>query len=220
MGIISSIFGKKEKEVIELFRKHMEKVKTMSNLFLKATDNVMRGNFNFIQDAEIEVSSLEYEADCIMRDIAIKLYSGAFLTSTRGILYKLADLLDDVADKIENTVKSFIYLKKCNFPRKLREHFITMAKQTSECIENLALALDALFENKPTLKEYMDRVYELEHSIDTIKKHIFDFLLMGARIDNFSIRVIGDVIDFVSSISDAVEDCCDQIEVIKITKLT
>ena len=51
-----------------------------------------------------------------------------------------------------------------------------------------------------------------------LKKELFDYILFAKKLDPLSSRVIGDIVDFVSHISDMAETCADQMELLKILR--
>lgn len=218
---ILPFFGRSaEKKVVELMKEHLQKTLAMNNILEQAGDSFLKDNYKIVEEKAKEVSVVEHQADGIRREILSELYKGAFLPGMRTQLYDLVNMLDEVANKMQNAVQSFVYLRGKNFSTKAKTILGKMIVETNKAVISLGKALDDLFEGKPELREHIKEVGAFEHNIDLLKKELFDYILFEKRLDVLSSMVIGDVANFVSEISDMAENSCDRIELLKILRHT
>jgi len=216
---ILPFFGRSaEKKIVELMKEHLEKTLTVNEIFVQAADAVIKEKYDAVEKKAKEVSIIEHEADGIRREILFELYKGAFLPGMRTQLCDLVNTLDEVTNKIQDSVQAFVYLRGKNFPSKMKDTFSKIVAETSKSILSLKKVLSDLLEGKPELREHIKEVGILEHNVDLLKKEIFDYVLFEKRIDVLSVVVICDVMNFVSDISDMAEKSCDRIELLKILR--
>lgn len=216
---ILPFFGRSaEKEIVDLMRKHMQKIFAMNNVLVEAGNAVVAGKYKIVGEKAKEISEMEHEADGVRREMLSKLYGGAFLPGMRMQLYNLINMLDDIAGDIQNSIQAFVYLRNKTFPKEVKSIFSKIIAETSETLLSLGKALEDLLEGKPELASDVKEVLKKEHNIDLLKKELFDYTLFAKKLDPLSSRVIGDIVDFVSHISDMAETCADQMELLKILR--
>lgn len=216
---ILPFFGRSiEKKIVELMKRHLQKTVAMNEILTQAGDAVVKGKYKIVEEKAEEVSVIEHQADEIRREILSELYKGAFLPGTRTQLYNLVNMLDGVANKIQNSVQAFVYLRGKNFSSKAKNIFGKIIEETNKSVISLGKVLNDLFEGKPEIRDHIREVGALEHNVDLLKKEMFHYILFEKKLDALSSRVIGDVVNFISSISDMAENSCDRIELLKILR--
>ena len=216
---ILPFFGRSvEKHTVDLMQKHSQKLLVLNKIFTEVGKAAVKGNFKIVALKAKDVSTIEHEADVLRREILSQLYGGAFLPGMRTQLYNLVNMLDGVANRIQDAVQSFVYLKDKNFCAKAKDIFSKLIAETTKSIDLLVTALEDLIEGRPELVGHVKEVLAIEHKIDLLGREMFDYLFFNRKLDYLSDRVICDVTNFIMWISDMAENCCDQMELLKILR--
>ncbi|BBJ27690.1 TIGR00153 family protein [Athalassotoga saccharophila] len=206
---MSLLFGKKENEVINLFRDHLNMVgqvidETFKIIKLSCDEDCT--------DIVKTVRQKESEADSIRRNAETLMYSGAFLAQSRGDMLGLIEAVDKVANKAE-TVADVIYLQNLKIPDSLRDKYIKEYECSVESFKALATAVENLFENIDKSKNAVLEVERWENTGDGIErsliKEVFTLNIELAR--KIQLRELALQI---GDIADRAEDASDRIEII------
>ena len=100
---------KKEKAVIELIFRHIDKSAECVQATLDSVRAYVADHDSDSTAAVRLVNSLESEADTLLREIREMLYSGAYLPQIRGDIYRLMSAIDRVSNKAEDCFDYFHY---------------------------------------------------------------------------------------------------------------
>ncbi len=197
----------KEKEIVDLFQDHITLIKNACEIFyscLKEGDKV----------SVAEVCEIEKIGDSIRRDIALKLYEGAFLPGIRGSLYRLAETLDEVLDTIEDATIMFMMLSELESD--VMNRCVRIAEINMRMAEELLKTFEAL-KTESDLKDRTIKIRILEEEVDTIKRDIFKRLLK-TDIGNFWEGIaIYNFIKHLTDVSDLIEDSADIIQILNVS---
>ena len=197
--------GRKEDEVKKLIRRQIE-------LIEKACICLLDG----LRDDEErlkEVCEIEKEGDGVRREIALKLYEGAFLPGIRGNLYRLAETLDEVLDTMEDCV--VCYLNCGGLEGDVKDYCIRIAEVNVKMARDLKEAFEALDRGIP--EEATLRLRMREEMVDRIAQDLLR-ILMSRDVDSFwRGKAISDFILYLSSVSDVMEDAGDIIQILGVS---
>ncbi len=203
--------GKLENEVLELIRNHLEILMTACETFKLALETDDDSLLNSVCD-------LEDEGDRIRREIAMRIYEGAFLPYIRPNIYRFAEVVDEAIDKLEDTVYDYIYLKACKDRTLLdisKDEFLRIAELNMKASKKLVEAFNSLIEggdlSKMTVKI---RVYERE--VDSIKYKLNE-KIRDVNVDVWSALTFLDLLHHIVSITDLIEDAGDIIQIINVS---
>jgi predicted phosphate transport protein (TIGR00153 family) len=211
---------KKEKAVIELVVRHIEKTRDCVESTIAGLKAYVAGEYSEAQASIKNVNELESEADTLLREIREMLYSGAYLPQIRGDIYGLMSTIDDVNNKAEDCFDFFHY-QGPEIPTEYAAEIGVLLDLTMECFDSFEKALKAYFGPKDKLnkvRKHSKRVRELESETDEIKR------TMTARIFKSSMDK-GEKIHLHSSlrritnISDAIEDAADRLEWVSVKSI-
>ena len=100
-----------------------------------------------LDEAARTVCRKETEADDLLREIRGLLYSGAYLPTIRGDLYRLLSTLDQVANQIESCLR-FVNLQRPARVSPFGAQFVEILELTADCYAQLQSALAAFFTPK------------------------------------------------------------------------
>jgi predicted phosphate transport protein (TIGR00153 family) len=211
---------KKEKAVIELVVRHIEKTRECVQAATEGLKAYVVGEYAESRNSISDVNRLESEADTLLRDILEMLYSGAYLPQIRGDIFGLMSTVDDINNKSENCYDFFHY-QRPEIPKEYEEELIALFELTLECFHSFEKALKAYFGPKDKLNKvhkHSKRVRELESQADDIKR------TMTARIFKSSMDK-GEKIHLhnglrkITNISDAIEDAADRLEWVSVKSI-
>jgi len=217
MTRILPIFGRKlEKSTLNLLKKHIDITYEMINVFALFTYNVFEQPRKEGPHLK-KIYDLEKKADGVEKRLVHKLYAGAFLPWTRGLLHELINMMDDITDNIKDSANFVSYLKKMKVNEEVKIFVMNMVKDSVYVVKKLKEVIENFLSNKDIkmLKEEIERV---EHEIDIIKKMTFDDILLGGKYDEKASEILIRAINSISNISDLAENCCDNIELLNISK--
>jgi len=204
---------KKEKKVVELALRHAEKTGESLQIMVDAVKGFLADDHTSLAESATRVNSLETEADSLLRDIRELLYSGAYLPTIRGDIYRLLSAVDDVANKIENGL-DFVNYQKPVSTQAYVEPLVEVLDMTIQCFSELSNALRAFFKPKgqmEDLRRHCRQVGELESSIDDKERaltlSIFDSDLPLAEKQHL-VKLLARIVQ----ISDEIENAADELE--------
>jgi hypothetical protein len=199
--------GEKEGEIIDLFKEHIEKLSEAAEILKLEIENDDK-SLNY------EICELERTGDIIRREIALRLYEGAFLPGIRGNFYRLAEIMDEALDLVEDTSVYFTLLQVLNV--EIRDLCIRIAEINCKMTDYLYAAFDSL-EKDEDLSDKTIKIRAKEQEADGLKRQIQKKLL-EQKIDSFwEGKVLSDFIDSLVSISDKIEDAADIIQVLNVS---
>jgi uncharacterized protein len=197
--------GKKEREVTEDIRKHIELLCTACGVFRNALQEQDR---NLMRD----VMNLEREGDSVRREVVSHIYEGAFLPYLRPDLCKFVELVGEVFGLLKDTTA---YYLEGTLPDKLKDDSVRVALLNQRMCEMLLLTFEAMLRGED-LREKILAIRIYEKKIDDIKF----ILISDARevpIDNFwKGNVLAEFLSDLTSISDGIEDASDHLQIIHV----
>jgi predicted phosphate transport protein (TIGR00153 family) len=127
---------RKEKEVIELIVKHLDKVEECLTTALECVGTYIKGDVPEAKALALRVDRLETETDLIRYEIRDRLYSGAYLPMVREDIHHLAECLDKVSDAAEACCDFFLD-QRPEFPQEMEEPFLRVAEASFSVMEPL-----------------------------------------------------------------------------------
>ncbi len=201
-------FGKAEEEVINLFREHMNTVKMACEVFLLAMETDDKGLLN-------QVCELERQGDKLRREIALKLYGGAFLPAMRGTLYKLAETIDEILDMLEDTAIDYLRLN-LHLDDEIREMCVRVAKINVKMSKDLLEAFNALRHGN-SLENKTVKIRAREREIDVLRNRIYERMIKKEVSNYWEGKILSDFIDHLVDVSDIIEDAADLIQILNVS---
>jgi len=218
---ILSWFGRtEEKRTISLMKKMMLKIMEINKEFSAIAEAFRDKDYKRLSELSAKVGRLEHDSDRLRREASRLLCKGAFLPMTRENLHRLLYALDDVADEFEDAALFLVYTSKDKTPKEIREYIIEMIEKTMLSVRLLDKIVKNVFENKDTF-ELVQKVYNIEHEVDEIRNKAYDVLFLKKRIREPVVQqVTRQAIVAVANVTNKVEDACDEIATLNLTKMT
>lgn len=205
---MSLLFGKKENEVINLFHKHLRKVKVA----VDTTYTLIQIPAPERESVVKKVRELETEADSIRRDAETMMYSGAFLAQSRGDMLGLIEAVDRIANKAE-FVSDLLYLQDLIIPELLKEKYKKEFEYSIKAYDALQKAAETLFDDTEKVKEYVLKVEKWENTGDGAERDLIRSIFQ-LDIDLALKMQLRELAFQIGDIADRSEDASDRIEII------
>ncbi len=199
-------YGKKEERVIENIKKHLE-------LLCNACDSFHRAMEENDQNLVSEVVDSEREGDSIRREIIANIYAGAFLPYLRPDLCRFAEIVDRVFDLLQETA---LYYLEVKLPEHIKDECVRVAFLNARMCEILLISFDAML-NGEDLREKALAIRIYEKKIDDIEFGIVRDLRRIPVDDFWQGKVLADFVSGLTSISDAMEDAGDHLQIINVS---
>ena len=204
---------KKEKEVIDLVIKHLNKVEESLATALSCIESYISGDLAEAKALALKVDNLETEADFIRYNIRERLYLGAYLPMVREDIYNLVERIDKVDDTAEASCDFFLD-QRPEIPENMKDQYLRAARESFSVMAPLKEGLLTYFEgegNIDIIREKAKQIGVKESDVDKIEwdltRQIFTSSLdYGHKIH---LRLC---LDTITEISDRAEDAADQLE--------
>ncbi len=217
MGSLIEYFKKETaKNVLEKAIEHAKEVqKTVKELNKGIKVLLLEKDSEKAHDIFHAVDLIEGNADSIRRDILSSISKGELNPSVRTDLSHLIKRLDDVANcstgvaRRINTIPMNFWEQTSNESTNL---ILNMMETTVECSNYLDKIVIDLLGNRKSVKEYAKQINLLEHEIDLLNIKLRRSLQeTNYNVNSFSIFTVGNTIDIIEAISDAIEAVADYI---------
>jgi len=217
LGIVNILGKSKETETIDLIKKHMEAITETKKSFSEAYSAFKEGKMNVVELKTNETSEREKDADRICKNIVLNLYEGAFLPNLRSNIYRTVDEMDSVADKIKNACNMLTYLKVAKLNKALNSILDELFDCVTKTVDTLGLVVDSFIKDDDAgFKKNAEVVKKLEEEADRAQKLMYDELIFGKH-DPKTIHVVSAFGHFMANVTDAADNSCDTMELLKIT---
>ena len=224
---LSPIGGKREKEAFSTLGKNVKLVfDTVKKFEEMMTALFEKRNLEKAEALGREVAALETRADKGRREFMRTLHEGAFLPAFRGDLARLAEQIDSVADTAEAAARVILLRdkllsaiakaeKKRAGVKSLRTGLIHMARLTTQTVDCLRGAVEALMTDVAAADRRADEVDELEHEVDLIEQGLLrDIYGFEKVLDPISVVQLVEIAHRVENITDRAEDASDVIRIV------
>lgn len=206
---------KKAEEAEKLIIKHFGLVQKVLVEFQKMVHDYVTIGEGFKEDA-YQVHKLEHKADTVRRNIALKLYEGAFMPIFREDYILLAEVVDEVANLTESA-SDFIVLTRPMIPEFLQQNFLEMVDATTDSYVPLTEALEMFNKDLSHLMEMTRKVGDKEQAVDEIFWELTK-KLFKSRLDKAEKLHLQQLFDRIAQISNIVEDAADRLEIMAVKR--
>ncbi|MBY9008791.1 MAG: DUF47 family protein [Candidatus Lokiarchaeota archaeon] len=171
-----------------------------------------RENFN-------KVDLLEDEADKLRREILKDVSKGELNPSIRQNLSHLIKRLDDVANCSTGVARRITTIPIRFWEQSSEESLkliLKIIETTVEAVNNLDELVIDLVGERTSVKEYAQKINQLEHDVDLLNIKLRESLQKTEYdVNFFTIFTVGNIFDILEAISDAIEGVADYIIVLR-----
>lgn len=211
---------KKEKKVVELALEHAEKTGECLAIMSAVVKASATNNIAELEAAANKVNKIETEADELLRNIRNLLYSGAYLPTIRGDLYRLLSAVDSITNRAEGCLE-FISSQHPANVRVYLDEFGDILDMTVDCYDNLHVALQAFFRPKGEIDELRARsraVGEIESAIDE-RERALTVTIFSSDLPLAEKMHLAETLSRITRISDQIENTADELELLSLKSI-
>ena len=211
---------KKEKKVVQLALEHADITAQGMAIMVRAIGAYAAGDDSGLDEAAQTVCRKESAADDLLREIRELLYSGAYLPTIRGDLYRLLSTIDRIANRTESCVRFVSYRR----PARVTEfagQFESILEMTADCFGQLQIALAAFLKPKgdiDDLRASAKRVSEIESAIDERERDLTREIF-ASEFDLAEKLHMADMLTRIGNISDQVENAAGELELLSLKSI-
>ena len=210
-NILSWIGMEKEKNVLEITKKHTAKIKETVDKLENAFAAYVKGDFAKKDAAIKEVTTAERQADYIRRDLLDQLSEGILLAPDREDLIHFVKRLDSVADNANAAGRLFEFLDK-PLPNGIPTKLYEFVKTASAAVNKLGEAIEAMTKNKKKVLGICTEVELLEEQGDEQKKELTGIMLKS-NLDAGTMLLLHVLIESIEDTCDRAEDTADLVRI-------
>lgn len=171
-----------------------------------------------LKSLSVGVIEAENKADISLRKMIDSL-SGPYLPSTREDLINIATSCDKIANKCETVAKIIIY-QRFAFPVGYAEDVLSIVATTRKQFELLKEAVRLLFEKLGELlknHKILDDIRALESVVDKVEEGLYERIFVEEK-DLARAMQIHHVVEYLSDVSDIIENVADKIQIMLISR--
>ena len=207
-----NIFGKKEKQLAELFAQHIDLMNKTAKKMLDFFNKYLKEEDYSV--FETEIHKLESAADKIRRNFEDLMYNGAFLPTMRGDFLGMVEMNDRIINKIES-VTDEIVLQNIKIPDNFDIDFSNLTQKSIEPINNLVAAFDFFHKdmNIDDIRKNVLKVEELEQECDVLERTLIKKIFQDGNLELAHKIQLKHLVNSIADISDITEDASDRIEI-------
>jgi predicted phosphate transport protein (TIGR00153 family) len=206
-------FHKKEQQVKEFMRKHIEKIRECLDLFETTIGLYLDGKAEEANVSSFNVHKKEHEADVVRRDILAKLSEGAFLPFIREDYIGIVELLDKVANRAK-TVTQTMVIEAPRIPAEMHADIRVLTSRAVGALEPLIQLVEEPLLDKPKSMALIEEISKREQAADSAEFKLLKHLFQEVGIPLAEKIIIGKLIKLISDIADAIENVGDRIRVL------
>ena len=206
--------SKREKEIIENYKKHLSVALHCMELFIEQLNSLFSGDWEKINEIERIIYRKEREGDKLRRKNEYLFSEGLLFPSDRMLFINLSEEIDKVIDKIQQ-VSRILTLRKpsqeaiefLKDPRVMK--YLEVTKKSVETLYSSAISL---LESREASLKKAHEVEEYESEADELKLELLRKLYSEERkINILSLLQLEKLILWIDAISDKAEDASDVI---------
>jgi predicted phosphate transport protein (TIGR00153 family) len=206
-------FDKKEQQVKEFMKRHLEKIKECLDLFETTIGLYLDGKGEEANISSYNVHKKEHEADEIRRDILAKLSDGAFLPFIREDYIGIVEMIDKIANRAK-TVTQTMVIEAPKIPQELAPDIRVLTSRAVATLEPLIKLAEGPLLDKPKSMALIQEISTREQAADSVEFKLLKRLFQDLEISLAEKIVIGNLIKLISEIADAVENVGDRIQIL------
>jgi len=217
LGIIGILGKSKEKDTLDLMKKHIEKIVETKDAYKEAYTLFKANKKKKAEMMANTVSEKEHDADLICKRIVVNLYEGAFMPNMRSNIYRTVEEIDTVADKIKNAANMIPFLKVVKLNNVLKDILDELAEHIYTCVDHLQDTFSAFLQDDDTgFKKHVETMKIIEEKADRAQKLMYQELLFKKH-DVKTLHIVSAFGHFMAAVTDAADNSCDIMELLRIT---
>lgn len=202
--------------VADQLRVHMNLVLMSTELLENLIEACEDYNWEAVGSVAERIARLEREADDVKRQVELGLFSGTVFVGLKEDFYKLAEALDDIADKSKDASRAIASRQPDREEVAVlfegENNIMKMIKGTVEIVKILMISVELLNKDMKEALQLAHDVEKTEEKLDDIKLDILKNLTRNEKkMSPLSYLQIRDFIFLLDMVADAAEAASDVI---------
>lgn len=206
-------FDKKEQQVKEFIKKHVDKIRECLAIFEKTIGLYLDGHMEEANVSSFNVHKKEHEADLVRRDILEKLSEGAFLPFIREDYIGIVEMIDKIANRAK-TVTQTMVIEAPKIPKEMHPDIRALTSRAVVTLEPLVQLVEGPLLDKPKSMALIQEISTREQAADAIEFKLLKHLFQEIDIPLAEKIIIGNLVKLISEIADAIENVGDKIQLL------
>jgi predicted phosphate transport protein (TIGR00153 family) len=197
-------------------RAHMKLVLMATELLRDLIEGCISYNWSVVQSVAENIAMTEREADDVKRGVELHLYSGALFVGLKEDFLRLAEAIDQIADKAKDASRALASrqpkkvemdeLEECH--AKVRE----IVSGTVEIVKILERSIEMMSRNSKTSLQLAHEVEKFEEKLDDEKLEALKYLTKKEEnVSTLTYLQARDFIFLLDMVADAAEEASDVI---------
>jgi hypothetical protein len=202
--------------VEELLRQHMKLVLTSTELLRDLIEGCISYNWTVVQSVAERIAMTEREADDVKRRVELHLYSGALFVGLKEDFLRLAEAIDQIADKSKEASRALASrqpekeemeeLFECHV--KIRE----IVAGTVEIVKLLERSVELMSTDTKASLQLAHQVEKTEEKLDDMKLEMLKYLTQKEKsVSTLTYLQARDFVFLLDMVADAAEEASDVI---------
>jgi len=215
------ISRRKEKEVIELCRRHLDHVVDVVKYMYYAVEAFVREDREKLMEVFSQVFAYERQADRSKREIIYVLSRGLVHPIDRENLIRLVLTADDIADYAKSATRKLCMASPVELDKEIGEMLLKMGEETYRAATLAKETVYMLTEDPKRAIELADEVENCEERIDDLRVDLMTKILERYGVVPVSVKFIllKEAIDSIEMTADKCEDLADVVRGIAVSIL-
>jgi hypothetical protein len=210
------IFSFPLRGVAEQLRVHMNLVLMSAELLENLIEACEDYNWEAVGSVAERIARLEREADDVKRQVEVGLFSGVVFVGLKEDFYKLAEAIDEIADKSKDASRAISSRQPDKEEVAIlfegENNIMKMIRGTVEIVKILMISVELLDKDMKEALQLAHNVEKMEEELDDIKLDIIKNLTKNEKkMSPLSFLQIRDFIFLLDMVADASEDASDVI---------
>jgi predicted phosphate transport protein (TIGR00153 family) len=197
-------------------RAHMKLVLMATELLRDLIEGCISYNWSVVQSVAENIAMTEREADDVKRGVELHLYSGALFVGLKEDFLRLAEAIDQIADKAKDASRALASrqpkkvemdeLEECH--AKVRE----IVSGTVEIVKILERSIEMMSRNSKASLQLAHEVEKFEEKLDDQKLEALKYLTKKeGNVSTLTYLQVRDFIFLLDMVADAAEEASDVI---------
>lgn len=206
MSVWGWISATRRKEILEMYKKHVECVRDVVLYAKNLVEALAKGDAVLVQKEWEKVFEAERRADEIKREILSQLTREAFHPIDREELIRLILITDDIADYAKAWSRRAILYLPNKPPEDIGSKLCIIASKVLEAINLIKLSTETLTKDPRNTLELADKIESIEEEVDDIRHGLFNNILRFCDNAKPSLCIL------VKELMDSIENAADKCE--------
>lgn len=206
MSVWNWVSDKRRKEILDMYKKHVEHVLDVVVHAKNLVEGLSNGDNDVVQREWEKVFESERSADEVKRGILSQLTKGTFHPIDREEIIRLILTTDDIADYAKAWGRRAILFSPNKPPEGIGSKLSLMASKVLEAMNLIKSSAEVLLREPRKALELADKIEAIEEEVDDIRQELFKDILEFCDNAKPSLCILA------KELMDSIENAADRCE--------